>query len=129
MLVFCVLFGFGVFVVDVFVGGVFSDLWVVEERGIVFVVFMVVFLLGLGFGFILGGFVFEGVGWCWIFWIMVIVLGVIIFVLIFLLYEMYELCLIEFWRRKVMKWVGVVKMMRLVLEEWKIFVDLMRYNL
>lgn len=129
MLAFRALSGFGASVADALAGGVLSDLWAAEERGTAFAVFMAAPLLGPGLGPILGGFVSEGVGWRWIFWIMAIASGVTIFASIFLLHEMYEPRLIELRRRKAMKRAGVAKPTRPASEEWKIFVDLMRHNL
>jgi MFS family permease len=129
MLAFRALSGFGASVADALAGGVLSDLWAAEERGTAFAVFMAAPLLGPGLGPILGGFVSEGVGWRWIFWIMAIASGVCIFASIFLLHEMYEPRLIERRKKQARKRAGVPKPTKTAAEEWKTFSALMRHNL
>lgn len=129
MLAFRALSGFGASVADALAGGVLGDLWTAEERGTAFAVFMAAPLLGPGLGPILGGFVSEGPGWRWIFWIMAIASAVCIFASIILLHEMYEPRLEELRRRKAKEEAGEIEATKTTAEKLKEFTALMRHNL
>ncbi|RAL15606.1 MFS transporter [Aspergillus homomorphus CBS 101889] len=56
-------------------GGVVSDLFVAEERGLAMSIYSAGPLFGPVLGPICGGFIAEGAGWRWVFWILVIAGG------------------------------------------------------
>ncbi|KAM0260083.1 hypothetical protein ACHAQJ_003008 [Trichoderma viride] len=65
-------------------GGVVSDLFEAENRGFAMAIFSAGPLFGPVLGPICGGFIAEGAGWRWIFWVLVIVGGTFtLFVMIF----------------------------------------------
>ncbi|RAH87139.1 MFS general substrate transporter [Aspergillus japonicus CBS 114.51] len=56
-------------------GGVVSDLFVAEERGLAMSIYQAGPLFGPVLGPICGGFIAEGAGWRWVFWVLVIAGG------------------------------------------------------
>ncbi|KAL7941937.1 major facilitator superfamily domain-containing protein [Trichoderma barbatum] len=65
-------------------GGVVSDLFESEQRGLAMAIFSAGPLFGPVLGPICGGFIAQGAGWRWVFWILVIVGGTFtLFVMIF----------------------------------------------
>ncbi|KAF3074155.1 hypothetical protein CFAM422_003804 [Trichoderma lentiforme] len=65
-------------------GGVVSDLFEPEQRGVAMAIFSAGPLFGPVLGPICGGFIAQGAGWRWVFWVLVIVGGTFtLFVMIF----------------------------------------------
>ncbi|PYH88249.1 MFS general substrate transporter [Aspergillus ellipticus CBS 707.79] len=56
-------------------GGVIADLFVAEQRGIAMAVYTTGVLTGPVLGPLLGGFIAQGAGWRWVFWVLVIAGG------------------------------------------------------
>jgi multidrug resistance protein len=100
MLAFRLLSGFGACVADAITGGVIADMWVREERGRVFAVFMAMPLIGPGLGPILGAFISQGTDWRWVFWITSAVAAGATVLAFFLLEEMYLPKIEKKWLKK-----------------------------
>jgi multidrug resistance protein len=100
MLAFRLLSGFGACVADAITGGVIADMWVREERGRVFAVFMAMPLIGPGLGPILGAFISQGTDWRWVFWITSAVAAAATGIAFFLLEEMYLPKIEQKWLKK-----------------------------
>ncbi|KAL2833815.1 major facilitator superfamily domain-containing protein [Aspergillus cavernicola] len=75
LIVFRVLTGIGGSACLTIGGGVVSDLFEPEERGLAMSIFSAGPLLGPVLGPICGGFIAQGAGWRWVFWVLVIVGG------------------------------------------------------
>jgi len=77
MLAFRLLAGFGACVADAVAGGVLSDLWMPQQRGRAFALFMAAPLLGPGLGPIIGAYIAVGLSWRWAFYVASIALTVV----------------------------------------------------
>jgi multidrug resistance protein len=77
MLAFRLLAGFGACVADSVAGGVLSDLWLPQQRGRAFALFMAAPLLGPGLGPIIGAYIAVGLSWRWAFYISSIAAAVV----------------------------------------------------
>lgn len=57
------------------VGGTLADLWKNDERGVPMAVFSAAPFIGPAIGPLVGGFVFDHLGWRWLYWIQLILSG------------------------------------------------------
>lgn len=57
------------------VGGTLADLWKNDERGVPMAVFSAAPFIGPAIGPLVGGFVFDNLGWRWLYWIQLILSG------------------------------------------------------
>jgi MFS family permease len=67
-----------------------ADLWTSDERGVSYGLVTFAPLLGVAVGPIIGGFITDGLGWPWLFWIVSMWDGFLVFLGIFLIHESYE---------------------------------------
>ncbi|PGH04993.1 hypothetical protein AJ80_08420 [Polytolypa hystricis UAMH7299] len=71
------------------VGGTLADLWKNEERGVPMAAFSAAPFIGPAIGPLVGGFLFEGKGWRWLYWIQLILAGATWVLLTFTMPETY----------------------------------------
>lgn len=71
------------------VGGTLADLWKNEERGVPMAAFSAAPFLGPAIGPLVGGFLTEGKGWRWLYWLQLILSGVVWLLITFTMPETY----------------------------------------
>lgn len=71
------------------VGGTLADLWKNEERGVPMAAFSAAPFLGPAIGPLVGGFLGEGKGWRWLYWLQLILSGVVWLLITFTMPETY----------------------------------------
>lgn len=76
-------------------GGSLTDLWIPAERSVPLALFTAASFLGPVMAPVAGGFLTEGAGWRWNFWLLLIMSGVVYALMFFLLPETYAPKLLE----------------------------------
>ncbi|KAI0132111.1 major facilitator superfamily transporter [Xylariales sp. AK1849] len=71
------------------VGGTLADLWRTEERGVPMAAFSAAPFIGPAIGPLVGGFLSEGLGWRWLYWIQLILSGAVWILITFTVPETY----------------------------------------
>ncbi|KAH6610730.1 multidrug resistance [Trichoderma cornu-damae] len=71
------------------VGGTLADLWRNEERGVPMAAFSAAPFIGPAIGPLVGGFLSDGVGWRWLYWIQLILAAVVWILITFTVPETY----------------------------------------
>ncbi|KAF2801974.1 MFS general substrate transporter [Mytilinidion resinicola] len=71
------------------VGGTLADLWTTEERGVPMAAFSAAPFIGPAVGPLVGGFVSDGLGWRWLYWLQLILSGFVWAMITFTVPETY----------------------------------------
>lgn len=71
------------------VGGTLADCWKTEERGVPMAAFSAAPFIGPALGPLIGGYLYDGKGWRWLYWIQLIVAGFVWCLLAFTVPETY----------------------------------------
>ena len=71
------------------VGGTLADCWKTEERGVPMAAFSAAPFIGPAIGPLIGGYLYDGKGWRWLYWIQLIVAGFVWIMITFTVPETY----------------------------------------
>lgn len=71
------------------IGGTLADMWKTEERGVPMAAFSAAPFIGPAIGPLVGGFLSDGLGWRWLYWIQLILAGVVYVLITFTVPETY----------------------------------------
>lgn len=85
------------------VGGTLADLWKNEERGVPMAAFSAAPFIGPAIGPLAGGFLFDGAGWRWLYWLQMILAGVAWILITFTVPETYAPTLLKARAKKLRK--------------------------
>lgn len=85
------------------VGGTLADLWKNEERGVPMAAFSAAPFIGPAIGPLAGGFLFDGAGWRWLYWLQMILAGVSWILITFTVPETYAPTLLKARAKKLRK--------------------------
>ncbi|GAD92048.1 efflux pump antibiotic resistance protein, putative [Paecilomyces variotii No. 5] len=85
------------------VGGTLADLWKNEERGVPMAAFSAAPFIGPAIGPLAGGFLYDGAGWRWLYWIQMILAGVAWVLITFTVPETYAPTLLKARAKKLRK--------------------------
>ncbi|KAJ9303288.1 hypothetical protein DTO271G3_662 [Paecilomyces variotii] len=85
------------------VGGTLADMWKNEERGVPMAAFSAAPFIGPAIGPLAGGFLFDGAGWRWLYWLQMILAGVAWIMITFTVPETYAPTLLKARAKKLRK--------------------------
>lgn len=85
------------------VGGTLADMWKNEERGVPMAAFSAAPFIGPAIGPLAGGFLFDGAGWRWLYWLQMILAGVAWILITFTVPETYAPTLLKARAKKLRK--------------------------
>lgn len=88
------------------VGGTLADLWKNDERGVPMAVFSAAPFIGPAIGPLVGGFIFDNLGWRWLYWIQLILSGFCYCLIAFTVPETYAPEILERRAKKMRKETG-----------------------
>ncbi|EFX02659.1 major facilitator superfamily transporter multidrug resistance [Grosmannia clavigera kw1407] len=88
------------------IGGSLADMWKPEERGIPMASFSAAPFLGPIMGPMIGGFVYENIGWRWLYWLQLILCGTFFVAILLFVPETYAPVILETRAKKLRKQTG-----------------------